>query len=96
MPHHAQRERGSNGHVGSGCSKPENLLGPVTSSVLLGNRNVVSARMFAEYVAVKKGKIALVSVYLDKISELEAQAFFMHLIERVLQTKSSEREAEKI
>jgi hypothetical protein len=75
--------------------KPNNLLGPVTSSVLLGNRNVVSARMFAEYVAVKKGKIALVSVYLDKISELEAQAFFMHLIEKVLQAESR-KEAEKI
>jgi hypothetical protein len=75
--------------------KPNNLLGPVTSSVLLGNRNVVSARMFAEYVAVKKGKIALVSVYLDKVSELEAQAFFMHLIEKVLQTESR-KEAEKI
>ncbi len=76
--------------------KPNNLLGPVTSSVLLGNRNVVSARMFAEYVAVKKGKIALVSVYLDKVSELQAQEFFTQLIERVLQTKSSERQAEKI
>lgn len=76
--------------------KPTNVLGPVTSSVLLGNRNVVSARMFAEYVAVKKGKIALVSVYLDKVSELQAQEFFTHLIEKVLQTKSSEREAEKI
>jgi hypothetical protein len=51
--------------------------------------------MFAEYVAVKKGKIALVSVYLDKISELEAQAFFMHLIEKVLQAESR-KEAEKI
>jgi len=75
--------------------KPANLLGPVTSSVLLGNRNVVSARMFAEYVAVKKGKIALVSVYLDKVSELEAQAFFMNLIEKVLQTER-QKEAEKI
>jgi len=75
--------------------KPDNFLSPVTSSVLLGNRNVVSARMFAEYVAAKKGKIALVSVYLDRVSELQAQEFFMHLIEKVLQTKS-EREAEKI
>ncbi|MEM2099312.1 MAG: hypothetical protein QXU99_06190 [Candidatus Bathyarchaeia archaeon] len=75
--------------------KPGNILGPVTSSVLLGDRHVVSARMFAEYIAVKKGKIALVSVYLDKVSEIEAQAFFMHLIEKVLRTESR-REAEKI
>jgi len=65
--------------------KPKDLLGPVTSSVLLGDRNAVSARMFAEYVASKKGKIALVSVYLDKLGEMQAQAFFMHLVEKVIQ-----------
>jgi len=74
--------------------KPKDMLGPVTSSVLLGDRNVVSARIFAEYVASKKGKIALVSVYLDRLSELQAQAFFMHLIEKVLQAES-EKEAAK-
>src|SRR3989337_864906 len=41
--------------------KPKDLLGPVTSSVLIGDKNAVSARMFAEYVAVKKGKIATYS-----------------------------------
>ena len=46
--------------------KPKDLLGSVTSSVLLGDKNVISARMFAEYVASKKGKIAMVSVYLRK------------------------------
>jgi hypothetical protein len=74
--------------------RPTGLMGPVMSSVLLGDKNVVSARMFAEYVASKKGKIALVSVYLDRLSELQAQAFFMHLIEKVLQTES-EKEATK-
>ena len=66
----------------------KDLLGPVSSSVLLGDKNAVSARMFAEYVASKKGKIALVSVYLDKFGEMQAQAFFMHLIEKVLQVES--------
>jgi hypothetical protein len=64
--------------------KPRDLLGPVSSQVLLGDKNAVSARMFAEYVASKKGKIAMVSVYLDKLSEMQAQAFFIHLIEKVL------------
>jgi hypothetical protein len=68
--------------------RPKDLLGPVSSSVLLGERNAVSARMFAEYVASKKGKIALVSVYLDRLGEMQAQAFFMHLIEKVLQAES--------
>jgi hypothetical protein len=75
--------------------KPKDLLGPVSSSVLLGDKNAVSARMFAEHVASKKGKIALVSVYLDRLGEMEAEAFFMHLIDKVLQTES-EKESTKI
>lgn len=67
--------------------KPKDLLGSVTSSVLLGDKHIISARMFAEYVAAKKGKIALVSVYLDKVSEIQAQEFFMHLIDKLLKTE---------
>jgi len=64
--------------------KPQNMVGSVTSSVLLGDSNMISARMFAEYVASKKGKIAVVSVYLDKASEIQAQEFFMNLIDKVI------------
>jgi len=74
--------------------KPKDLLGPVSSSVLLGDKNAVSARMFAEFVAAKKGKIALVSVYLERLSEMQAQAFFMHLIEKVIK-KEAEGEGER-
>ena len=72
--------------------KPPDLLGPVSSSVLVGDKNAVSARMFAEYVASQKGKIAMVSVYLDRLSEMQAQAFFLNLIEKVLRAES-EKEA---
>ena len=72
--------------------RPKDLLGPVSSSVLVGDKNAVSARMFAEYVASKKEKIAMVSVYLDRLSEMQAQAFFMHLVDRVLRGES-EKEA---
>ena len=75
--------------------KPKDLLGPVTSSVLVGDKNAVSARMFAEYVASKKGKIAMVSVYLDKVTEIQAQEFFMHLIEKVLKS-GTKKEPEAI
>ena len=68
--------------------KPKDLLGTVSSSVLLGDRYVISARMFAEYVASKKGKIALVSVYLDKLDEMQAQSFFMHLLEKLIPGES--------
>jgi hypothetical protein len=68
--------------------KPRDLAGSVTSSVLLGDRNIISARMFAEYVASKKGKIAMVSVYLEKVGEMQAQAFFMHLIDKLVERGS--------
>ncbi len=74
--------------------KPKDLLGPVSSSVLVGDKNAISARMFAEYVATKKGKIAMVSVYLETLDEMQAQAYFMRLLEKVMQSKA-EREAEK-
>ena len=67
--------------------KPREPLGSVMSSVLLGDKNVISARMFAEYVASKKGKIAMVSVYLEKIGEMQAQAFFMHLIDKLIKSE---------
>jgi hypothetical protein len=72
--------------------KPKDLLGSVTSSVLLGDKNVISARMFAEYVASKKGKIAMVSVYLETVSEALAQSFFMHLVEKLLKSESGQKE----
>jgi hypothetical protein len=63
--------------------KPQDLLGPPSSSVLLGDRNTISARMFAEYLASRKKKIALVSIYLKTVDEMQAQSVFMKLIEKV-------------
>jgi hypothetical protein len=64
--------------------KPRDLLGPASSSILLGDKNAISARMFAEYLASKKGKIALVSIYLETIDEVQAQSILMKLIEKVV------------
>jgi len=68
--------------------KPKEGVGAVTSSVLLGDKNIISARMFAEYVASKKGKIALVSIYLEKVGEIEAQGFFNKLIDKLFKGDS--------
>jgi hypothetical protein len=68
--------------------KPPELLGTATSSILVGDKNMITARMFAEHVAAKKGKIAMVSVYLEKITEAEAQKFFMRLLEKVMQAET--------
>ena len=62
---------------------PKGLVGPVTSQTLLGDRNVITARMLAEYIAAKKEKIAMVSVYLERLNETQAQKIFMNLIEKV-------------
>jgi len=70
--------------------KPRDLIGPASSSILLGDKNAISARMFAEYLASRKGKIALVSIYLETIDEMRAQSILMKLIEKVVQ-----RELEK-
>lgn len=67
--------------------KPRDLIGPVSSSILLGDKNAISARMFAEYFASRKQKIALVSIYLETINEIQAQSIFMRLIEKVAQVE---------
>jgi hypothetical protein len=63
--------------------KPKDLMGSPSSSVLVGDRNTISTRTFAEYLASKKGKIALVSTYLEKMDEVRAQSIFLKLIEKV-------------
>jgi len=68
--------------------KPRDLLGPPSSSVLLGDKNAISARLFAEYVASRKEKIALVSIYLETMNEMQAQSTFMKLIERVVHAEA--------
>jgi len=62
---------------------PKDLLGPPSSSILLGDRNAISARMFAENLAERKGKIVLVSIYLESMDERQAQSVFRRLIDRV-------------
>lgn len=73
--------------------KPEGLLGPPTSSILLGDRNAISARMFAEKLAAEKGKIALVSIYLETMDELQAQSILKRLIEKAAQGEPEKEKA---
>jgi len=67
--------------------RPKDMLGPSTSSILVGDRYSISARMFAEQIATMKGKIALVSIYLEKMDELQAQSAFKMLIDKVTGTE---------
>lgn len=65
--------------------KPTDLLGPPSSSILLGDKNAIAARMFAEYLAARKGKIVLCSIYLETVNEAQAQSIFKRLIEKIAQ-----------
>jgi hypothetical protein len=65
--------------------KPKDLLGPPSSSILVGDKNSVLARVFAEYLAGVKEKIVLVSVYLESMDERQAQSALKKLVERVVQ-----------
>ncbi|MCW3980041.1 MAG: hypothetical protein NWF11_01030 [Candidatus Bathyarchaeota archaeon] len=53
------------------------------SSVLLGDRNTTTARMLAERLAAKSGKIGLVSVHLKTSSETTAAPLLIKLFEKV-------------
>jgi hypothetical protein len=72
------------GTLAIGVPKPRDLIEPASSSILLGDKNAISARMFAEYLASRKGKIALVSIYSETIDEMRAQSILMRLIEKVV------------
>lgn len=63
--------------------KPKDMLGPASSSILLGDKNAISARMFAENLASRKTKIALVSIYLETVGEMQAQSILLRLMEKV-------------
>jgi Proteasome assembly chaperone 4 len=63
--------------------KPKDLLGPPSSSVLLGDKNAATARMFAENLAMRKEKIVLVSIYLETMDERQAQSALKRLLEKV-------------
>jgi hypothetical protein len=62
------------------------LAGLPLSSVLLGDRNMMIARILAERLADKMKKIALVSVFTKTIDEREAGTIFLKLFEKTIGT----------
>jgi hypothetical protein len=67
--------------------KAKEFAGPPPSSVLLGEKNAITARMFAEFLAAKKGKIALVSIYLENTDEQQAQSIFKRLVDQIVKNE---------
>ena len=58
------------------------MIGPPLSSILLGDRDAMIARVLAERLAHRTKKIALASVFTKTISEREAGPVFLKLIEK--------------
>ncbi|MBS7625032.1 hypothetical protein KEJ29_05595 [Candidatus Bathyarchaeota archaeon] len=54
------------------------------SSILLGERNAITARLIAERLAAITNKIVLVSVFLRSINEVKAGQIFIRLLEKIL------------
>jgi len=59
----------------------EKMLGPPVSSILLGDRNTIIARMIAERLARKTGKIGIASVF-TKLREKDTGTVFLRLFDK--------------
>jgi len=68
----------------------QKMLGPPLSSALLGDRNIILARLFAEQLAEKTGKIALASVFTKTLDEREAGPIFIKLFDKAMKAKPEE------
>ena len=58
------------------------MLGPPVSSILLGDRNAVIARLIAERLAHKTGKLGLASVFTTTLSDTDAGTVFLKLFDK--------------
>jgi hypothetical protein len=64
--------------------QPQKLVGPPLSSILLGDRNIMIARILAELLAQTTKKMALVSVFTKTVSEQEAAPILRKLMDKTL------------
>lgn len=69
----------------------EKMLGPPTSSILLGDRNVIIARLLAERLAEKTGKLALTSVFVKTKVEKDVAPILIKLFDKTLKPKEEEK-----
>ncbi|MCZ2856002.1 MAG: proteasome assembly chaperone 4 family protein [Candidatus Bathyarchaeota archaeon] len=68
----------------------QKMLGPPLSSILLGERYTITARLLAEQLAKRTEKIALVSVFAKTLTEKEAGTAFLQLFRKTLEKGSRE------
>jgi len=70
----------------------QRMLGPPLSSTLLGDRNIMIARLLAERLAEKTGKMALMSIFAKTFSERDAGPIFLRLFEKIVGKEESVKE----
>lgn len=75
--------------------QPQRLVGPPTSSVLLGERNMITARILAERLAEITKRISLVSVYVRSLSEGEVGVIMLRLFRKTLEGEVGESDESK-
>jgi hypothetical protein len=69
--------------------QPEKMVGSPLSSILLGDRNMMVARVLAELLTQKTKKISLVSVFTKSVSEQEAAPILKKLLEKTLKKEEN-------
>lgn len=60
------------------------------SSILLGERSTILARLIAERIAALTNKIALVSVFIKTLNEQKAGQVFIRLLEKVFKERKEQ------
>jgi hypothetical protein len=70
--------------------QPDNLVGSPLSSVLLGDRNMMIARLLAELLSETTKKMSLVSVFTKSVNEQEAAPILRKLMDKVLKKETEE------
>lgn len=71
--------------------KRTGIGGLTASSILLGDRNIVAAKLLAERLSDIVGKVALVSVFTRTADDMEASRTFLELMKKVV-AKKEEKE----
>jgi hypothetical protein len=75
------------GTLAAAVPQTQNMIGPPTSSILLGDRNTIVARLLAERLAHQTGKISLASVFAKTVAEKDAGPIFLRLFEKVMKSE---------
>ncbi len=79
------------GTLAAAIPQTQKMVGPPLSSILLGDRNAVTARLLAERLAKNTNKIALASVFIKSISEREAGPILVKLLEKTVKKEEGEK-----